>query len=43
MNGGCHHLGAFPSFPFMIFQSHQPEVPFIEALRSNGTVNQLKD
>lgn len=29
MNGGSHHLGGFSSFPFIIFQSYWPEVPFI--------------
>ena len=28
MNGGSHHLGGFSSFPFVIFQSYWPEVPF---------------
>jgi virginiamycin A acetyltransferase len=28
MNGGNHHLGGFSSFPFVIFQSYWPEVPF---------------
>ena len=29
MNGGNHHLSGFSSFPFIIFQSYWPEVPFI--------------
>lgn len=29
MNGGNHYLGGFSSFPFIIFQSCWPEVPFI--------------
>lgn len=28
MNGGNHPLGGFSSFPFVIFQSYWPEVPF---------------
>ncbi len=29
MNGGSHYLGGFSSFPFIIFQSCWPQVPFI--------------
>lgn len=29
MNGGSHQLGGFSSFPFIIFQSYWPEVPFM--------------
>jgi virginiamycin A acetyltransferase len=29
MNGGNHYLGGYSSFPFIIFQSFWPEVPFI--------------
>lgn len=29
MNGGSHYLGGFSSFPFVVFQSIWPEVPFI--------------
>jgi virginiamycin A acetyltransferase len=29
MNGGSHQLDGFSSFPFIIFQSYWPEVPFI--------------
>lgn len=29
MNGGSHYLGGFSSFPFIIFQSVWPQVPFI--------------
>jgi virginiamycin A acetyltransferase len=29
MNGGSHYLGGFSSFPFIIFQSYWPQVPFI--------------
>lgn len=29
MNGGSHYLGGYSSFPFIIFQSCWPEVPFI--------------
>ncbi|MFI4919429.1 MAG: hypothetical protein ACHP65_07725 [Legionellales bacterium] len=29
MNGGSHHLEGFSSFPFIIFQSYWPKVPFI--------------
>ncbi len=29
MNGGAHHLGGYSSFPFIIFQSCWPHVPFI--------------
>ncbi|MCP0913764.1 CatB-related O-acetyltransferase [Legionella sp. 27cVA30] len=29
MNGGNHYLDGFSSFPFIIFQSYWPEIPFI--------------
>jgi len=29
MNGGNHNLNGFSSFPFIIFQSYWPEVPFL--------------
>ncbi len=29
MNGGNHYLGGYSSFPFIIFQTHWPDVPFI--------------
>lgn len=29
MNGGNHHLGGFSTFPFILFKSFWPEVPFI--------------
>lgn len=29
MNGGSHYLGGLSSFPFILFQSCWPEVPFI--------------
>ena len=29
MNGGSHYLGGYSTFPFIIFQSCWPEVPFI--------------
>lgn len=37
MNGGNHSLSGFSSFPFVIFQSYWPEVPF-EANRKRDTV-----
>ncbi|HAT8251615.1 TPA: chloramphenicol acetyltransferase [Legionella pneumophila] len=38
MNGGSHHLGEFSSFPFIIFQSYWPEVPFIENRRKDTVI-----
>lgn len=29
MNGGNHDLGGYSSFPFIIFKSYWPEIPFI--------------
>lgn len=29
MNGGNHHLDGYSAYPFVIFQSYWPEVPFI--------------
>lgn len=38
MNGGSHHLGGFSSFPFIIFQSYWPEVPFIENRKKDTVI-----
>ena len=38
MNGGSHHLGGFSFFPFIIFQSYWPEVPFIENRKKDTVI-----
>jgi virginiamycin A acetyltransferase len=38
MNGGNHHLGGFSSFPFIIFKSYWPEVPFIENRKKDTVI-----
>ena len=38
MNGGSHYLGGFSSFPFIIFQQHWPQVPFIENRKKDTVV-----
>lgn len=38
MNGGSHHLAGFSSFPFIIFQSYWPEVPFIENRKKDTVI-----
>lgn len=38
MNGGSHYLGGFSSFPFIIFQSYWPEVPFIENRKKDTVI-----
>ncbi|MFY7697299.1 MAG: CatB-related O-acetyltransferase [Legionella sp.] len=38
MNGGSHHLDGFSSFPFIIFQSYWPEVPFIENRKKDTVI-----
>ncbi|KTD03704.1 chloramphenicol acetyltransferase [Legionella geestiana] len=38
MNGGSHHLGGFSSFPFIMFQSAWPEVPFIPNCKKDTVI-----
>lgn len=38
MNGGNHNLNGFSSFPFIIFQSYWPEVPFIPSRKKDTII-----
>ena len=38
MNGGSHYLGGYSSFPFIIFQTYWPEVPFIENRKKDTVI-----
>ena len=38
MNGGSHHLGGYSSFPFIIFQSHWPQVPFVPTRKQDTVI-----
>lgn len=38
MNGGSHDLKGFCSFPFIIFQSYWPEVPFVPNCKKDTVI-----
>lgn len=38
MNGGNHYLGGYSSFPFVIFKSMWPQVPFISTNKGNTVI-----
>ena len=38
MNGGNHPLDGFSSFPFIMFKSYWPEVPFIENRKKDTVI-----
>ena len=38
MNGGNHALDGFSSFPFVIFKSHWPQVPFIPNAKKDTVI-----
>ncbi len=38
MNGGNHQLGGFSSFPFIIFQSYWPEIPFVPNCKKDTVI-----
>lgn len=38
MNGGNHYLGGYSSFPFVMFQSSWPQVPFISTHKGDTVI-----
>jgi virginiamycin A acetyltransferase len=38
MNGANHYLGGYSSFPFVMFKSHWPEVPFTDTSKGDTII-----
>lgn len=38
MNGGSHYLGGYSTFPFIVFQSYWPQVPFMENRKKDTVI-----